>query len=548
MKQLLMKRKKAFTIYLIACLFPVISQLANTFVFSYLLGGIPNATYDYIKEAAIYGGGIILFSVGLYMISRFLRIRFMRDTLLDVRVQAFDKILSMPFQTFSKKSKEVYISNLINDINLFEKNFFLTLLNVIFLGATYVITMIILLFLDFKFGCAILLVSLSVYAITHQFQNKTVALQQEVSEKNEQFTVEVSNTLNGMEILKLNGLEDTFLNKTLKSVDRIEWKKLYYDVFAQGQKGFSMFLGSLVFVGILVYLLFQVRSGMTITRMTFMIQIANSCIWPLQNLVPLLNELKSSTKIYEKIAAPIEVEQMISGNEPFEFHGEIKIENLHYAYDENTIFKNISFTLEKGKKYLLKGASGSGKSTLMKVLSKTFHDYEGEILVDGISYRSLENLSFNKKVSFIYQDVFLFEDSLKNNVTLYGEENIERIQYAVQMAGLKEFIERHHEGIEQQILENGKNLSGGERQRISIARALYKSSDLLFADEATSSLNYELGKEVETSLLNLPCTVLAVSHRYYEGVSECFDYVLHLEDGVLKQYDASYYFSEEYVA
>lgn len=548
MRQLLLKRKKAFAIYLLACLLPAVSQVLTNMAFSYLLGGIPNATMAYVKEALFIGIGVIVFSVGLYLISRFLRIRFMRDTILDVRLQAFDKILALDYQAFSKKSKDVYVSNLINDVNLFEQNFFLKLLNIIFMGGTYVVMMLILFFLDLKFGLAIFLVSVAIYFVTRTFENKTVSLQQEVSDQNETFTVEVSNTLNGMEILKLNGIEDTFLKKTLKSVNRIEWKKLYFDVFTQGQRSLSMFLGTICFVGILVYLMYRVRMGMTIIQMTFMIQIANSCIWPLQNIVPLINELKSSLKIYEKIAKPIELEEVCKGTEVFDFKEGIEVKGLTYAYDGREVFKDVSFTLEKGKKYLLKGASGSGKSTLMKVLSKIYNDYNGEILVDGMPYKSISDQSFNERVSFVYQDVFLFEDTLKNNITLFESGTSENVMRAVALAGLSEFVENHKEGVEQCISENGKNLSGGERQRISIARAIYKSADLLFADEATSSLNHDLGMQIEAALLALPCTVLSVSHRYYEGVSEQYDYVLCIENNRVQQYDARYYFDEEYVA
>lgn len=547
MKQLLLKRKKAFAIYLLACIFPVISQILSTMVFSFLLGGIANATLDYIYKALVYGGGVVVFSVSLFVCSRFLRIRFMRDTLLDVRVMAFDKIMALDYQTFSKKSKEVYVSNLINDVNLFEQNFFLKLLNMIFLGGTYVVSIVILLFLDFKFGLATLLISVLLYYFTSKFESKTVSIQQEVSSQNEAFTVEISNTIGGMELLKLNGIENTFLDKTLHTLNKIEWKKMYYDIFTQGQRSLSMFLGTLIFVGMLIYMLFRVRLGMTLVQMTFMIQIANSCIWPLQNLVPLMNELKSSVKIFEKIAKPEEMALEIQGTQAFQFNKEIEIKHLSYAYEGRVIFKDISFKLEKGKKYLLKGASGSGKSTLMKVLSKTYTDYEGDIIVDGVSYRAIENQSFHEKVSFVYQDVFLFEDSLKNNITLYSEADEKVLNKAILKSGLDAFVSKE-EGLEQKILENGKNLSGGERQRISIARALYKSSEILFADEATSSLNQELGYAVEEAILSLPCTVLAVSHRYYEGVSEQYDYVLCIENGSVKQIPAAKYFEEAYVA
>ncbi len=548
MKTLLMSRKKAFSIYIIACFIPVASQLMGNFVFAYLLGGIENASLSFAYRGMVIGIGFVVLSTLMYMISRFLRIRFMRDTILDVRLLAFDKILKMDFHNFSKKSKEVYISNLINDVNLFEKNFFLKLLNVIFLGGTYAFTVLILIFLDLKFGLVVFGLSLVLFYITKSFEGKTVALQQDVSDLNETFTVEVSNTFNGMEILKLNSIESIFLDKTMRSVERVERRKLYYSVFTAGQRSLSMIMGSFIFIGLIIYLLLQVRGGMSVEQMVFMLQLGMGCIWPLQNLVPTYNELKSSVNIYNKITVAPEVESVQKGTVPYRFEKAIQVENLTYTYDDRTVLDNISFTLEKGKKYLLKGESGSGKSTLIKILSKTYTDYKGSVAIDDVDLRSTADEHFNRHVSFIYQDVFLFEDTLANNITLFGDVNEEKLKYAVSVSGLNDFVERDAAGCHQLLLENGKNLSGGERQRVSIARAVYKETDILFADEATSSLNHELGLAVEKAILELPCTVVAVSHRYYDGITNQYDYVLALKDGVLHVTPAEDYFEKERVA
>lgn len=109
-------------------------------------------------------------------------------------------------------------------------------------------------------------------------------------------------------------------------------------------------------------------------------------------------------------------------------------------------------------------------------------------------------------------------------------------------AGLSDFLAAQEQGLDTPIPENGKNLSGGERQRIAIARALCRKVSLLFVDEATSSLNEELGRAVESEILGLDGTVVAISHRYYEGVTERYDYVLELKDGYLNQYPAKDYF------
>lgn len=545
MKALLLKRKKAFVIYILACFIPAINQLLGNLGFAVLLGSIEKASMQAFYMAVAITVGIVIFSGFGQLASRFLRIRFMRDTLLDVRIQAFEKILGYSYTHFNKKSKEVYISNLINDINIFEQNFFHRLLNVIFRGGVYVFSLLILVFMDWKFTLVLFGISMLVFWISRKFENKTVSLQEEVSDLNEDFTVKASNTFNGLEILKLNNIEDKFMEQTLGQIDQVERKRFNFTVFTEGQRSLTNIMTYAIFIGILMYLMTMAFNGTSIMKITFMLQLANGCVWPIGQVLPMFNELKASANIYNKITISDEPEsEIIRENKPFEFKEKIEATGLNFSYEDKAILKDASFTLEKGKKYLLKGASGAGKSTLIKLLSKTYEGYDGTIKIDDISYHDVSVDAFNENVSFIYQDVFLFEDTLRNNITLYKEIPDERVMAAIEAAGLTDLLESKEQGLDLRIQENGKNLSGGQRQRISIARAIIKGSEILFADEATSSLNEELGRAVEETILSLESTVIAISHRFYENLTEKYDYVLELKNGNLTEYPSDVYFRE----
>ncbi|MDW7660226.1 MAG: ABC transporter ATP-binding protein [Bacillota bacterium] len=545
MKDLLNKRKKAFAVYVAACLIPVITQMMNNYVFARLLGSVESQNMRDFYIAIYIAASFVILSTLLYILSRFLRIRFMRDTILDIRLQAFDKILRYNLERFGKKSKDVYVSNLINDINLFEQNFFFKLINIIFRGGVYVVSLVVLLILDPRFALAIFAVSVVIFLISKRFEKKTIELQDDVSGRNEAFTVNVANTFNGLEILKLNNIEETFLDKTLKMIDRVESKKMHYGIFAEGQRSITRLLGTGIFVVILIYMLEQLNQGLSITRMTFMIQLANGCVWPLEQVMPMINELKASVKIYDKIAGnDVGENTAVEGQLPFVFNDCIEIKNLSFQFEDRKVLSDINLKIEKGKKYLLKGSSGSGKSTLIKLLSKVYDDYEGTIEIDGVNLKDIKISEFNDKVSFIFQDVFLFEDTLYNNIALFKPDYEEHVKEAVKKSGLSDLAERNLNFINMDLSENGKNLSGGQRQRISIARAIAKDVDVLFADEATSSLDAELGRKIEETLLTMECTLIAVSHRTYEEVSEMYDFVLELKNGHLTTYSGFEYFEE----
>lgn len=545
LKELLLKRRGRFILYLVACFIPVIDNLLVNASMALLIGSVEKGSLEYFIKILIFSIAIIALGTIMYIFSRFMRISYMRDTFLDVRVKAFDKILKSSYKNFSKKSKDTYVSNLINDINVFENTFFLKLINFIFCGGVYLVSVIVLLVLDYKFAITMITVSIILFFISKAFENKTVKLQEEISQYNENFVVDISNTFNGLEILKLNNIEDKFLLKALKSIIGLERKKFSYTFFTDLQQRIINFLGYIIFIGTLFYASTLISKGTSLTKIAFMIQMSSGCIWHISTVLPLLNELKSASKIYNKITKDEEEKEItINKEEDFSFESEISVKNLSFSYEGKEIFKDVSFKIEKGKKYLLKGASGAGKSTLIKLLSMVYEDYKGEITVDGVDYRDIKESSLNEKVSFIYQDVFLFEDTIFNNIALFKPFSQEEVLNSAKKAGLEGLLNKKENGLNEMLMENGKNLSGGERQRISIARAIVKDSKILFVDEGTSSLDEELGKKVEDTILNLPSTVIAISHRYYEGITEKYDYVLEVKNGKVNQYSAERYFEE----
>lgn len=548
MKELLLKRKGKFIQYLAASFMFNIDRYVQMGIFALIMWAVErgkDANYTVVVIVTILAS---VYSAVSFVISRMLRIGYMRDTILDVRKLAFDKIMRMSFKQYSKKGKEIYLSNLINDINQFESDFFISFLNFLINAGMFVISFIILLFLDPVLAAGMFGASVLLYLISSIFSKKTVALKEEVSKASEEFTQEISNTFHGLEILKLNRIEDKFLQKSLSSIRKVERKKCISSVFTEGQRNIIQILSYIVSCGVMVYLCINFKNGMSLAVATFIFQLGSAMCFNLVEAFPLWNAMKASIRIYHKITDD-EVEDRQNKDEndrihAFDFQNEIVVSGVSFAYENKTILSHADFTIKKGKKYLIKGVSGAGKSTLMNLLSMTYDNYEGEIKVDGIEYKTIVEKTFHDKVAFIYQDVFLFEDTIRNNITLYKDLPEERVEFAAKACELDSVIADRKLGLDEPLSENGKNLSGGQRQRISIARAIAKQAEILFVDEGTSSLNEDLGKEIEKVFLSLPQTVIAISHRYYEGVTDQYDYILEIKNGQILQYEAKEYFGE----
>ncbi|XMB66053.1 ABC transporter ATP-binding protein [Mycoplasmatota bacterium zrk1] len=548
MKELLLKRKSKFFLYVVACFLPIISDLLRTGVFALFFGAIEQQDRSSFVRICIYAGIYVLLGFFIYLASRMLRIGFMRDVVLEIRKKAFRKIIRTSYKEFSKKSKDMYISNLVNDINTFESEFFVNLIRFIYHTGTYVISLLIIAYLDLYLAGFLFVFSIIMYFIINKFQKKTIKLQQDVSSQNEDYTLNMANTFNGLEILKLNNIEEKFLDKSYGLIEELEGKKFKFRFFSHSQNNFSSTMGNLVFLLTLTYLLTRMNIGdsnLGFGIIAFIIQISINVVFSLSEILPKINVIKSSEAIYNKITKQDEQEKKsLTRFKKFIFNNKIEVKDLYFNHDEKEVLKGVSFNIEKGKKYLIKGASGVGKSTLMKLLSLTFDDYKGQITIDGLDYKAINENSFNESVAFVYQDVFLFEDTIKNNITLFKDLGEERVMDSVNKAGLKDFVDEKKDGVYSFITENGKNLSGGERQRISIARAIVKDADILFVDEGTSALNEELGREIEKTFLSLDKTVISISHRYYEGISERYDYVIEIKNGRIEVYASDVYFGE----
>lgn len=546
MKELLLRRKSKFIQYLIATFMFVIDHFAQMALFAMVLGAIEKADFVYYKTVIVATIIFIIYSPINFLVSRMLRIRYMRDTILDVRKMAFDKIINMPFKQYSQKSKEVYISNLINDVNTFENRFFISFLNLLINLTMFVLSLLCLVVMDYKLAIGMFAFSLLLFGLASLFTKRTTALELEISTTNEEFTTNMANTFNGIEILKLNNIEDKFLKKSVGTINRLEKRKYEANVFTELQRNVIHILGFVVSVAAMVYLGYALQGPMGLGEAAFIYQLCSSISRFLIEAFPMYNRVKASVSIYNKIAKTEDDSTVGTGNgtQEFQFNSQLEVNRVNFSYDQKPIFTDASFIIEKGKKYLIKGVSGAGKSTLMNLLAMVYDDFEGKIAVDGVDYLEINEKSFHEKVAFIYQDVFLFEDSIKNNITLYKDIPMEQVNYAVKVCGLDSIIEVKKDGIEERLTENGKNLSGGQRQRISIARAIAKNAEILFVDEGTSSLNEDLGREIEKVFLELDNTVIAISHRFYEGVTENYDYVIEIKNGSVHSYPAKDYFNE----
>ena len=272
--------------------------------------------------------------------------------------------------------------------------------------------------------------------------------------------------------------------------------------------------------------------GLTAGAVILFVNLMNFMIEPVAELPALLAARKAARGLIDKLADALEQDEtQPDGMQIAPLTRQLRLENVRFSYDgETEILRGVSAVFEAGKAYAIVGASGSGKSTLLNLLTSPGMAYEGSILLDGTELRAASPESLYETVSLIQQNVFVFNASIRDNVTMFRSFPPEELAQAVRRAQLEALIAARGEGY--LCGENGSELSGGEKQRISIARSLLKHASVLLADEATAALDAQTAHQVTDDILSLTgVTRIVVTHTLEQAALRRYDGILVLKDG-----------------
>lgn len=470
-----------------------------------------NAFWNHALWVMIY----VLAMLPMNLLMAYVRGKYIQHALTEMKRDYLKAVFAKNISEFQKDNNALYVSAITNDFDLVERDYLEQITVIIdsiinFATAIIIITIINPYILLVGFGLAILNVVIS--AIASKPIQKHNAERSDLMRDYSGFVKEV---LSAFHIIKSNDLEkkvsDTFSDKSRK----VQQKKYVIDkimsfIYAiQNMNAIFTLLGLMLFVAYL-----SIRGTVVFAAVVVLAQNIDNFIGPIFGFSEALPRLFSVKVLFARIDESLKNRMVYPETLAFDGLAEtIELDSVSFAYEDNLVLDQVSMKFEKGKKYLIVGPSGGGKSTVLRLLRKYFDPTSGEILVDGKPLRDIKKVDYFHKIANIEQQVFLFEDTLEKNLTLYKNYSEAEIIDAISRAGLSDFVENHPDGLKRMILDNGKNISGGEKSRIAIARGLLNKAQIIFLDEAFASLDLEKARAIEKSVLDLEnVTVVNVSH------------------------------------
>ncbi|MFB8005699.1 ABC transporter ATP-binding protein [Nocardia sp. NPDC056000] len=278
--------------------------------------------------------------------------------------------------------------------------------------------------------------------------------------------------------------------------------------------------------------------GLEVATLLAVLVLAARFTEPIAELAILGSTLKSATGALDRVIALLDEPVLPEPLTPKELSGnEIRFEKVEFGYGDSSVLREVTFTIPEGTTTALVGPSGSGKTTIGRLIARFWDVNEGRILLGGVDIRSLAGADLMSRISVVFQDVYLFEDTIEENIRLGrpGATDTE-VRAAADAARVTEIVDRLPDGWSTRVGEAGASLSGGERQRVSIARAILKNAPIVILDEATAALDPENEQAVQEALTTLTAdrTVLVIAHRLHTVMRA--DQILFLDNGFIVEH------------
>ena len=536
MKQLIENYQKTFYAFMI---FNILVPLTNI-AFAYSIKGIIDSGMSQNKEAltqaVLVGATVIFIYAALNFISLRLRNKLVRQIMSRYKNKVFQSILDSDYRDFSKEKSGKFISVLTENMKKIEQDYLHQYFNISKNLSLMIFSLLAMFIGNWFLTLLVIIASIIPMMISGFIGQKSASLQNSAMIADQKYLAKVKDILAGFLVIKSFNVKDAIFedySHESEKLDEIYFIKGKFDVLANVISQLSGMIVFLVAFGGGMYLVFNGYT--TIGSVTAIVQLVNFVVMPLNEIGMGMSKFREGQATLNAFEVK-DVTGLQTGETKEYFDDVISFSNIDFSYPntEEKIFNHLSLKIQKGEKIAIVGMSGSGKSTLLNLLLRFYDVTSGHILIDNQDIQAISAESLYNLMTIVQQDVYIFDDTLRANITLNKSFTDEEIKQAVQQSGLESYVLENELGLQALCGENGSNLSGGQKQRVSIARALIRKTPILLLDEATSSLDNQVTTEIESSILDIQnLTALVVTHKMNENILKKYDRILFMKDGVI---------------
>ncbi|WP_372651267.1 ABC transporter ATP-binding protein [Halobacteriovorax sp.] len=496
--------------------------------------------YASIDEVLLLAGLLVVVGL-LHFPSRFFHfywLRYISDrATLKVRERIFQKLQKLPVSYFAQKKQGELISSILNDTQIFSYGF-KAALDVIREMLKAIVYLAMAFWSDWQLTLVIFIIAPFLAVIFSKSGKKVRANQGSVQEEQAQLTHNIAEGIHAQKITKAFNLQDFVNSRFSKAQEKFFSAQMRTTFIEEFAHPLVEIVGTFAFAGLIVFAHYRLKNGTTIGDFISFATALALFMDPLRKFsqanVKLSQAKAASDRIFELLDTPDEPDY---GKTTIDsFNDKIVVKDLTFSYGEGDVIKNLNLVVKKGEKVALVGLSGSGKSTLINLLLGLYPVTKNAITIDGVDLNDLKLKSLRNLFGLVSQDIFLFNDTIKENLLVGSEFSDEAIEKSLEVAYAKEFVDKLPQLTNTLVGDRGARLSGGQQQRVTIARAFLQNTDILLFDEATSALDNESEKLVQKALDTIGGnkTVVAVAHRL--STIQNFDQIYVMHEGKLVEH------------
>ena len=488
--------------------------------------------------------GILLFQVTFQFLFVFFTNLLGQKVVFDIRTKLFSKIISFKMSYYNKSSVGRLVTRTVNDMetiaSIFSQGLFMIVADLILMFSVLSVMLI----LSLKLSLIIFLVLPFILAATRLFQMAMKVAFNQVRNEVANLNSFVQERLSGIKEIQIFNRQLIEYNNFKKINERHKqaWLKTvwYNSIFFPISE-----ISTSITVGLIVWYAgfnnIAVENSISLGTIFLFIQLSQMLFRPLRQIADKFNTLQMGMVAANRVFKILDTEEFVNDFGKIKsksIKGNIVFDKVNFGYDkDNIIIKNLSLKIKKGERIAIVGPTGSGKSTIIKLILRFFELNSGKINIDDVNIKDYSLKNLRSQISLVSQDIFLFADSIYNNISLFNKEISDKdVESAAKEIGILDFIKNLPGGFNYNVKERGVMLSEGQRQLISFLRAYVSNPKILILDEATSSIDSRTEQLIQyaTNKIIEGKTSIIIAHRLSTILNA--DKILYLDNGMIKEF------------